>query len=145
MFSVRRVDLTLALKEGSPATGGGRRGHSVRSALVISEIALTLILSFGCGLLLRSLIAAQNSYPGFDAHRLLALELQLPDSSYKNGQAVAQFYRRLMQDLRSEPGVGAWEPCTVLPLLATAAIWWYHSGQTGTSRSDVPLSLFDIC
>jgi putative ABC transport system permease protein len=107
VLSVRRVDLMVALKEGSPATGGGRRGHSVRSGLVISEIAVTFVLSFGCGLLLRSLSLAQTVYPGFDAPGLLALELYLPPSRYKSDGALRQFYAQLTEDLRREPGVKA--------------------------------------
>ena len=146
VFTARKVDLTLALREGSSGSGTGTRGHSTfRSALVVAEIAITLVLAFGSGLLLRSLIAAQNSYPGFDAHHLLALELQLPDSSYKNGQAVAQFYRRLMQDLHSEPGVEAVGGRLCPPSAGDCGDWWYSIlGKPAPARSDVPLSLFNI-
>jgi putative ABC transport system permease protein len=111
---------------------------------VVAEIAITLVLAFASGLLLRSLIVAQNSYPGFDAHHLLALELQLPESSYKNEQAVAQFYPRLIQDLRAEPGVEAVGQVNCPPSAGDCGDWWYSIlGKPAPARSDVPLSLFN--
>jgi predicted permease len=144
VFSAGKVDLTLALKEGSSGSGSGIRGHSFRSALVIAEIAFTLVLSFASGLLLRSLIAAQNSYPGFDAHHLLALELQLPESRYKNEQAVAQLYERLTEDLRSEPGVESVGAVNCPPSAGDCGDWWYSIlGKPAPARSDVPLFLLN--
>lgn len=144
VFTARKVDLTFALKEGSSGSGAGTRGHSLRNALVVSELAITLVLAFASGLLLRSLITAWNSYPGFDAHHLLALELQLPESSYKNDQAVAQFYRQLIQDLRAEPGVEAVGQVNCPPSAGDCGDWWYSIvGKSAPARSDVPLSLFN--
>lgn len=103
-FSAGKVDLTFSLKEGSGGSGLGRRGHAFRSGLVIGEIAFTVILTFASGLLLRSLIAAQTSYPGFDAEHVLALELQLPPSRYKTPDDFRRYYEQLISGLRSEHG-----------------------------------------
>jgi predicted permease len=144
VFTAGKVDLVVALKEGSPGAGGGRRGHSFRSGLVIAEVAITFILSFASGLLLRSLIAAQTSYPGFDPDHVLALELQLPPSSYKTDESSRQFYGRLIQDLRNEPGVES-VGSAMAPPTAGGGDWWYSIlGEPQPDRGDVPISFFNI-
>src|SRR5581483_2394727 len=137
----RRIDLTNALREGSPGTGRGR--HSFRSALVVGEIAITLALSFGAGLLLRSLIAAQNSYPGFqDPDHLLALELQLPPGHYKTDQLARDFYGRLTEELRRQPGVTGVGAVTCPPSAGDCGDWWYSVlEKPAPARADVPLTL----
>ncbi|MGB7028068.1 MAG: FtsX-like permease family protein, partial [Candidatus Acidiferrum sp.] len=105
VFSAGKIDLTTALKEGSPTAGTGRRGQAFRSALVIAEIAITLMLAFASGLLVRSLITAQNSNPGFEPQHLLAIELELPESRYKSDDSVREYYRQLSQNLRAESGL----------------------------------------
>jgi putative ABC transport system permease protein len=139
VFTAGKVDLTGALKKGS--AGSGRRGHSFRGALIVAEIAMTLVLAFGSGLLLRSLIAAQNAYPGFDPSRLLALELKLPPSRYKTGASARQFYSLLMQKLRAEPGVEAVGAANCPPSSGGCGDWWYSIlGRPAPARSDVPIT-----
>jgi len=145
VLTIGKVDLTLALKEGSPRSGGGRQGHSVRSGLVIAEIAITVMLLFTSGLLLRSLIAAQTVYPGFDPDRLLALELQLPPSRYESAETIHLFYDRLMQDLRREPGVDAVGAVNCPPSAGDCGDYWYSILEMpAPARGDVPISLFNI-
>ncbi len=144
VFASRRPDLTAVLKDGSQGSGGGPRGHSLRGALVAAEIAVTLVLSFASGLLVRSLLAAQTAYPGFNPDRLLALELQLPPSSYKTDAAIRGFYDRLLRDLRHQPGVAAAGAVNCPPSAGDCGDWWYSIlGQPAPARGDVPLSLFN--
>jgi putative ABC transport system permease protein len=144
-FTAGKVDLTVSLKEGSTGSGGGRRGHAFRSGLVIAEIAITLILAFASGLLVRSLIAAQTSYPGFDSQHVLALELQLPPSRYKTDENSRQYYDQLMQGLHSEPGVEDVGAVMCPPGAGDCGDWWYSILENpAPARNDVPLSLFNI-
>ena len=137
-----KVDLTLALKEGS--AGSGTRRQSFRNALVIAEIAITLVLAFASGLLLQSLIAAETSYPGFDPNHLLALELQLPSSRYQSDSGAREFYERLIGELRSEPGVQAAGAVNCPPSAGDCGDWWYSIlDQPAPARTDVPVSLFN--
>jgi putative ABC transport system permease protein len=142
VFTAGKVDLTTALKEGSPAAAGNKRGNSFRNTLVVAEIAITLVLSFAASLLLRSLIVAQTSSPGFDPHNVLALELQLPRSSYKNNQAIRQFYDGLMQSIRRESGVES-VGATNCPVDDCVDFWYSIVGRPAPPRGDVPLFLFD--
>ena len=88
-----RLDLTGALKEGWRLSGGGRSRQAFRNLLVIGEVALTFVLTFGSGLLLRSLLAAQNASPGFQAQQLLSFELQLPVSRLSDSRSGCRILR----------------------------------------------------
>ena len=142
IFNIGRVDLTIALKEGSPAAGGGKGGHSLRSLLAIGEIAVTLVLAFACGLLVGSLLRAQESDAGFDPAKILALELQLPPSRYNSDDAIRQFYASLIGKLRAEPGIVSVGAVNCPPATGGCAKGWYSiSEMPQPARSDVPLSL----
>jgi predicted permease len=144
VFSSRDVDLTVALKEGSAGAGAGARGHFLRSGLVVAEFAITLVLLFASGLLIRSLVAAETRYPGFDAGHLLALELQLPPSRYKSNESIHQFYSQLIEQVRSRPGVEAVGAVTCPPSAGDCGDWWYSIlGKPEPARGDVPLCLFN--
>ena len=144
VFASRKLDLTAVLKDGSQGSGGGPRGHSLRGALVAAEIAATLVLSFASGLLIRSLLAAQTAYPGFNPDRILALELQLPPSSYKTDAAIRRFYDQLIRGLRHQPGVASVGAVNCPPSAGDCGDWWYSIlGQPAPSRGDVPVSFFN--
>jgi len=143
VFNARKLDLTVALKEGSAASGGGRQGNRFRNVLVIAEIAITVVLAFGSGLLLQSLITAQKASPGFDPDHVLALELQLPQSSYKSDESQRQFYTRLAEGLRTEPGVESVGAANC-PLGDCWDYWYSVPGKRAPAKSEVPISLFNI-
>jgi len=145
VLNAGRVDLTTALKEGSPTAGTGRRGQAFRSTLVIAEIAITLMLAFASALLVRSLIAAQHADTGFDPKNLLAIELQLPESRYKSDDSVREYYEQLSQNLRAEPGIQDAGLVNCPPGGGDCGDYWYSIlEKPAPTRDDVPLSLFDI-
>ena len=145
LLNAGKVDLITALKEGSPTSGSGKRGHGFRNALVIAEIAITLILAFASGLLIRSLIAAQRVNPGFDPQHLLTIELELPGSRYKSDDSVRDYYSQLSQSLRSEPGVEDVGLVTAPPGAGDRGDYWYSILEKPTPpRDDVPLTLFNF-
>ncbi len=140
-----KLDLTGALKEGWRLSGGGRSRQAFRNLLVIGEVALTFVLTFGSGLLLRSLLAAQNASPGFQAQHLLSFELQLPSRAYRTPEAVAAFYSNLLQGLRAVPGVTAAAAVYGPPGGGDRGDWFYSiSGRPAPPRSDVPVALFNV-
>src|SRR5262249_3799475 len=91
-----------ARREGSST---GRR--TLRSALVVGEVALSLVLLAGAGLALRSLDRLGAVKPGFDPEGLVSVNLTTPESRYPDSEAVARFYREYVQALASQPGVVA--------------------------------------
>jgi predicted permease len=139
-----RIDLTTALKESSRISGAGKQRQSLRNTLVVAEVALTFVLAFASGLLLRSLIAAQNASPGFDPQRVLSFSLQLPSKSYKSPEAVRDFYIRLLADLRALPGVTDASAVHCPPGAGDCGDWFYSiPGRPVPAQNEVPISLFN--
>jgi putative ABC transport system permease protein len=109
-----RVDLQEALKEGGGSSAGRRK--LLRGLLVVSEIALSLILLVGAGLLGRSLLALLSVDPGFRTENLMTMELSLPQYKYRQEQQQTEFFQQLLERAESLPGVRAVALTTILPL-----------------------------
>ena len=110
-----RADPQQALKESSrSATGTGGR-QRVRSALVVGEVALALMLLFGTGLMVRSFIGLVESDQGYTLDRALTMQLTLPGARYKTDDEVAGFYTKLLDGVRDLPGVRGAGMTSALP------------------------------
>ncbi len=143
VFTAGRADLVSALKNSS-RSATGRGGQASRSALVVAEIAITLVLTFAAGLLMRNLIAAQTASPGYDPLHVLALELVLPSSSYRSPQAIRSFYAELQQSLRPLPGVTAVSAVHCPPSAGDCNDWFYSIlDRAAPQPAEVPISLFN--
>jgi predicted permease len=137
-----RIDLSHALKEGARLAGAGKHRQSMRSVLVVAEVAITLVLAFGSGLLLRSLAAAQATSPGFDTERLLSFTLDLPQQAYRSREAVRSFLTGLVDDLRREPGVADVSMVHCPPTAGDCGDWFYSvAGRPDPPRDQVPAAL----
>jgi putative ABC transport system permease protein len=99
-----RTDLTTTLKE-SAGRGTGFRQNKVRSALVVVEVALALVLLIGSALLIRTAVALGRVDPGFDTHNVLTLKMSLKGVQYEKAEAVEQVVRNGVEKLRAIPGV----------------------------------------
>jgi putative ABC transport system permease protein len=108
-----RTDLNVPLKEGG--RGGGIHGRGLRSALMISEVALAIVLLVGAGLLIRSFAKLLDVDPGYRAENLLTARIALPPRYSDNSQR-AQFYERILQRIAALPGVTAVGATSHLPL-----------------------------
>jgi predicted permease len=95
-----------ALKEEGRSGSGGRTTGRLRSALVVSQVAVCLVLLVGATLFLRSFIAAQTLSPGFDADRLVTASMDMFPSGY-TGERYREFQRRTLDAVRALPGVEA--------------------------------------
>lgn len=100
-----RPDLNATLKESSNRSGTGFRQGRARSALVISEVSLALVLLAGAALLIRTYIALRNVNPGFDSHNVLTLEMSLTGDRFMKSAGVAQVTRDGRERLNAIPGV----------------------------------------
>jgi len=142
VWSAGRLDLASAIKDVSRTATAARRGQALRSLLVTAEIAITLVLAFASGLLVRSLMQAQNGNPGFAPDRVLALELVLPSSGYGSPQAVENFFQRLTADLRGIPGVASVGSVFCPPAAGDCRDWFYSiADRPAPPRSEVPVAL----
>jgi predicted permease len=104
-FRNTHINLAGALREGTGGSGEGRRRGRLRGALVVAEVALSLMLMIGAGLLLKSYRAYIRTDLGFEPRGVLTFRLSLPESKYREAAARALFYTQLMERLRTLPGV----------------------------------------
>jgi putative ABC transport system permease protein len=100
-----KPDLNNTLKEGGRGTTGGAGGLRVRNLLVVSEIALSLVLLVGAGLLIRSFMRLQQFDLGFNPNNLATMRIQLPGTKYREPAQVDAFYKQLFERIESVPGV----------------------------------------
>jgi len=121
-LAASRTDLNSTLKEGGRSAQQGRQHHHLRSVLVVAEVALSLVLLVGAGLLVRSFERVLATQPGFQPEHILTASLNLPGALYKQEQQIRSFYRDLMARLQELPGVKAVGASTDLPLQAG----WNH-------------------
>jgi predicted permease len=119
--SAARVDLAASLREGSTRTATGREGF--RSALVMAEMALAVVLVIGAGLMIRSLQALRRVELGFEPERVVTLRVSLPSASYETPQRVVQFYEQLLARTRALPGVERAGAVRSLPLASPIGDW----------------------
>ncbi len=114
----RRADLSLTLTNGGRSSTA--RGHQrTQSALIVVEVALTVVLLAATGLLLRSLANAASMDPGFEPARVLAFDVSLPAASYASDAKRLSFATDLVQRLRGLPGVATAGTGTGIPFSGT--------------------------
>jgi putative ABC transport system permease protein len=110
-----RVNLVGALKDGGAATSGGQ-SLRLRAMLVTAQVAVSVVLLIGAGLMVRSLLALQRVNPGFDSERVLTMTLDLNWSRYTTSDLIRGFHERLHARLAGQPGLVAAASTMVFPL-----------------------------
>jgi putative ABC transport system permease protein len=108
------VDLHTTLKEGGRGISGPR--GRLRSVLVVTEVALTLILVVGAGLLIKSFWRLRQVDPGFKAENVLSLQLAPPETSYSEDSRKRTFYRQIEERIQQIPGVNTVGAIHLLPM-----------------------------
>jgi putative ABC transport system permease protein len=104
-FQLARPELHTTLKEGGRSGGEGAKWNRVRGAFVVAQVALSMLLLAGGGLLIRSFGALLRVNPGFNPENLLTLEYRLPRNKYQHSEAQWNFHRQVVERLRDVPGV----------------------------------------
>lgn len=94
-----------SLKEGGRSGSGGTHRHRLRSALVISEVALSLVLLISAGLLIRGFMRLRNVDTGLNPHQILTMQISLPSSRYAEPVQQINFIDQVLQRVGSLPGV----------------------------------------
>ncbi|HST53141.1 MAG TPA: ABC transporter permease [Pyrinomonadaceae bacterium] len=115
-LSASKLDLNEALKEGGRSTSEGRARNRVRSLLIISEVALSLVLLVGAGLLVKSFVKLRNTNPGFNPENVLTASISLPLAQYSEDAKITQFYQQTIDRVSQLPGVESVGAITPLPL-----------------------------
>jgi len=127
-----RLNLCESLKETSSAALDPGRGF-LRKSLVVAQIAMSLVLLAGAGLMIKTLFRLQEIDIGLNRHNLLTLHVDLPASKYNTGQQSA-FYRQLLDRLQGAPGVQSAAACFPLPL--SGGFWIRGFQIEGRPESD---------
>ena len=104
-FTKNDFDVHEALKQAACRTETESRGTRTRSALVVSEVALSLVLLVGAGLMIRSLWALRSTNPGFDPRNVLTMVLPTSATRYPTLQQNIAFWDRVLPRVRALPGV----------------------------------------
>ncbi|HWS87824.1 MAG TPA: ABC transporter permease [Pyrinomonadaceae bacterium] len=104
-LQLSKTDVTSGLKESGRGGGEGRERTRLRSVFVVSQVALSLVLLVGAGLLLNSFYRVLNTSPGFDPQNLLTMEYRLPRNRYAKGEQQWAFHREVVERVRALPGV----------------------------------------
>jgi putative ABC transport system permease protein len=121
------------LKEGGRGSSAGARSQRFRRALVVAEVALSLMLLVGAGLLIRSFLQLQRTDPGFRPDNVLTMRFSLPDETYGKEDMQRAFYRELLDRVTKLPGVESAGGISILPLSGSDS-----SGTTTIDTNAVP-------
>jgi putative ABC transport system permease protein len=111
-----KPDLNDSLKDASRGSTEGLHRSRVRSLLVVTEVALSLVLLIGAGLLLKSFVRLLQTSPGFDATHVMALDIPLGRQRYDTPAKQADFFHRLVDRVKTVPGVQSAGVVNLLPL-----------------------------
>jgi putative ABC transport system permease protein len=111
-----KADLHEALKQGLGRTAVDSGGSRTRNVLVVSEVALSLMLLIGAGLLIRSLWVLQHVNPGFDPSRVVTMAVSVPPGKFAEPQQQIGYFGRVLERVRSLPGVQSAGLIDSLPL-----------------------------
>jgi len=137
-----RKQLAEPLKDSGKGVSGGFRHGGLRKLLVISEIALSLILLAGAGLLMRTMVALQTVDLGLKPDNILVIRLPLPKDRYKTAAQVQHFYEQLLQRLKTVPGaISATETSTLPPYGGIGS----EADVPGRSHAEKWRAIYQLC
>jgi putative ABC transport system permease protein len=114
-IAASRVRFNETLKDGARG-GGGRTRQLMRSALVVSEVALALVLLAGAGLLMRSFLQLARVDPGFHTNNRLTVLTLLPRPKYADSARMVDFYDRALTEINAVPGVDGAAIASIVPI-----------------------------
>jgi len=132
-----KINLSESLKEGSRGLAGGRHSNHVRSAMVISEVALSLVLLIGAGLMIKSLSSLLKVDPGFKPNDTLTMQIALLGSKYPAASQQIAFFRDVTHRVETLPGVQSVGLISSAPLSGGVYAGGFSiEGRVATSETD---------
>ena len=137
-LSMIKGDVNESLKQGLGRLDADTGSSITRSALVSIEVALSIVLLIGAGLMLRSLWNLQNTNPGFDARNVLTMTLEVSKHQFANPVEESQFFNEVLQRVRALPGVEASGAIDDLPLIGGSNQPVAVEGQPVVPMSEQP-------
>ncbi len=141
-FHAARRELHTGLTGSGKGTGGSFRHGKLRSSLVVAEVALSIVLLIGTGLMVRSLHALEQVNIGFDPAHVVYSELSLPENRYDNADQKRVFFRKVLDRLAILPGVIAATEASSFP---PYSFGWTEVLIPGKTHSEPWGTTFDLC
>jgi predicted permease len=144
-LQMSRLDLHTTLREGSRGSTGGQ--HKLRSALMVAEVAASLVLLIGAGLMLRTMWQLSRVRPGFNPRNLLTFSVGLSPANRASPDRIRNAYRQLAEDIRALPGVQAAGMGDDVPLSGNDSElpFWVSGRPRPNSQSDMLWALdYDV-
>jgi putative ABC transport system permease protein len=137
-----RRDLADPLRDSGKGVSGGFRRGKLRNTLVVVEVALSMVLLAGAGLLMRSFVRMQQVDLGLDPRNILVARLPLPRGQYETAAAKQRFFQQLLTRLATLPGVVAATATSALPPYGGLPTEVDISGKTHSDKWD---AIFQLC
>ena len=141
-FSTTRVSIADTLREGGRSGGTGKGRQRYRRALVIAEVALSLVLVVAAGLLVETMIKLQRQDPGFHPDHLLLAHIYIPPARYQDSAAITRFCDEFGRRLRALPGVVDASVTAMYPPSIRWPKMFTIDGQAVSRIVDVPTATF---
>ncbi len=138
-----KPNLTESLSEAGARAGGGRR-QRMRNTLVVLEIALSLVLLIGAGLMIKSFRRLQNIDPGFNPKNVLTFQVVMPENKYPDAVSRTELLRRAVDRFSSQPGVEAVATSTDLPIGEGRGATFSVDGQSEEQGKENPPTDFRL-
>ena len=132
---MRRVNLVSTLRQDTRTSTAGRT--RVRNALVVGQVALTVVLLTGAGLLIRSFAALKDVDPGFRSNAILSMRLAIPRNKYKEDQKVAALCQNILERVRALPQVEVAGMSNRLPLSGPSGLSTIEFERPGESPGSI--------
>ncbi|MGH9661066.1 MAG: ABC transporter permease, partial [Bryobacteraceae bacterium] len=136
-----RQDVVEPLKDAGKGTSGGFRRGKLRNTLVVVEVALSMVLLAGAGLLMRSFVGLQRVDLGFNPDNVLSARLPLARGQYTSAEAKQQFFRQVLTRVQSLPGVVSATVTSSLPPYGGIGSDIDIGGKSHTDRWEAIFSL----
>jgi putative ABC transport system permease protein len=140
-FSASRAQPAEELR-GSRTTTGGRMGGRARGGLVVAQVALSVILLTGSGLLIRSFVALQGVDIGFPTENLMTANLSINVAKYEEAEARTRFYQEVLDDVKAMPGVQAASFTNKIPILHRWTNWYIWNADDPPEAQEDRLSTY---
>jgi putative ABC transport system permease protein len=140
-IQVSKSNLNETLKEGGRSGGEGGARHRVRNFLVVAEVAVSLLLLVGAGLLIKSFMNLRQSDLGFQPDNVLTMRIAIPETRYKENGQIENFYRSLLQRVQGLPGVESAGVTVGLPMNGGIESGVTFEGHEVTNIKDVTVAV----
>ena len=138
-LQLSRPDLNSVLRDEGRGSTGTRRRNNARNVLVVAQVALSMVLLVGSGLLIRSFIRLATVSPGFDPKNTFTMRIALPTSKYTTKAQTIAFYKQTLSLVRTLPGVEAAAISSAIPLTPSRMSPMLPEGQPAVPIGQRPI------